>query len=256
MGYGPVPPTVRTHRVLWSGWVESARVQAAYGIGLNLDYYHIGPAFRQGNGEWAYGYFTGSGLPMRFVDEGGRILGIYQQLTQLADEHLLEVPWGGQVKLEPEAAVEVSQMLLRRSVARYPSAIVAQFHVDPYAVGGRYADLAGRWLAGTLDAAVERGIPIWSAEEWLAFVRARQDAALKDVAWDAAGRRLSFQWTAPDDLDAQLTVMVPLRHADMRLAEVELDGQVTVYHPRTLSGVEYACVSAQGGSHRALVRYA
>lgn len=39
MGYRPVPPTVRTHRVLWSGWVETARFQAVCGIRMNLDFY-------------------------------------------------------------------------------------------------------------------------------------------------------------------------------------------------------------------------
>ena len=34
-GYGPVPPTVRSHRVLWTGWTESARLQASYGMRMN-----------------------------------------------------------------------------------------------------------------------------------------------------------------------------------------------------------------------------
>jgi hypothetical protein len=255
MGYGPVPPTVRTHRVLWTGWTETARVQAGYGMGLNLDYYHIGPAFRKENGEWAYGYYTGSGLPMRFIDEQGRVLNIYQQLTQLADEHLLEVPWGGHAKLEPEDAIEVSKMLLRRSVQRFPSAIVAQFHVDPYAVGGRYADQAGRWLGGTLGDAVELGVPVWSAEQWLAFTKAREGAVLRDVTWQAAGQRLSFQLAAPADSGAQLTVMVPLRHAGAALVEAKVDGQGVAYGQRTMGGADYACVPVRGGPHDIVVRY-
>ncbi|NJN98095.1 MAG: hypothetical protein HC875_30440, partial [Anaerolineales bacterium] len=88
--YGPISPTVRTHRILWQGWVETARVQAAHNLRMNVDYYHIGSVFQKPGGEWTSGHFTGSGLPMKFVDEQGRILNVFQQLTQLVDEHLLE----------------------------------------------------------------------------------------------------------------------------------------------------------------------
>ncbi|HRE25846.1 MAG TPA: hypothetical protein PK954_04370, partial [Anaerolineales bacterium] len=67
LGYGPVSPTVRTHRILWNGWSETARVQAMHGIRMNLDFYHYGTAFQKPGGEWVNGHFTGSGLSMRFV---------------------------------------------------------------------------------------------------------------------------------------------------------------------------------------------
>jgi hypothetical protein len=255
LGYGPVPPTVRTHRVLWQGWVESARVQAAYGLRMNLDSYHIGPAFRKEDGEWAYGHFTGSGLPMKFVDAQGRILNIYQQLTQLVDEHLLQVPWGGHVKMSGQAAVEVSRQVLQRSLQGDFSAIAAQFHVDPFAVGEDYAVEAAKWLEGTLDYAALQGIPIWSAEEWLHFTEIRHDANLENVQWNPIAGRLSFQLVAQTALDIELAVMMPMQHGKAQLIEVKLDGHSIAHRERIVGGARLGWVTVGAGSHQVVATY-
>jgi hypothetical protein len=255
LGYGPVSPTVRTHRILWTGWVETARLQASYGIRLNLDYYHWGPAFCKETGEWVYGHLTGSGLPMKFVDQQGRILDIYQQLTQLADEHLLDA-MGGPAKLSAEDAVEVSRTLLRRSLDGDYNAIVAQFHVDPFHAGGEYADEAGHWLKGTLDYAAAQDIPIWSAAEWLDFTEVRHDANLEEVQWHPAAQRLSFRVAAPVVLEVELAVMIPLEHGGGRLVQVEVDGQPVVHRERKVGGVSYGWVPVGTGSRQVAATYA
>jgi hypothetical protein len=249
-----VSPTTRTHRVLWEGWVETARAQAAYGIRLNVDHYHLGTAFRNGTGEWPYGYFTGSGLPMKFVDEQGRTLNIYQQPTQLTDEHLLVMPWvtGEVAGLAAEEAVEVSQTLLRRSLDGAYGAITAQFHVDPFALGGQVAGEEAHWLEGTLDYAAAQGIPIWSALEWLRFTEVRHDANLMNVQWHPASGRLSFDLVAQAVPGIELSVMVPLQHAEARLVQIEVDGVPVEHHTRELGGVSYGWVSVSAGSHQVM----
>jgi hypothetical protein len=258
MGYGPVSPTTRTHRVLWEGWVETARAQAGYGIRLNVDHYHLGAAFRDEAGEWPCGYFTGSGLPMKFVDERGRILNTYQQPTQLADEHLLVMPWvTGEVPgLTAEEAIEVSRTLLRRSLEGAYGAITAQFHVDPFAIGGQAGNDEARWLEGTLDYAVAQGIPIWSTLQWLRFVEVRHDANLAQVQWHAASRRLSFDLVAQAVPGTELSVMIPLQHAGTRLVQTEVDGVPVEHRTRELGGVGYGWVSVSAGFHQMAAAYA
>ncbi len=251
MGYGPVSPTVRTHRILWSGWVESARFQASCGLRMNLDYYHIGPVFQNGAGDWKYGHFTGSGLPMKFVDERGRILNNYQQLTQLVDEHLLDA-LGGWAKLSADEAVEVSKMLLTSS----HTAVGAQFHIDPFHNGGFGAEEARRWLEGTLDYAAAQHIPIWSAAAWLHFIEVRNAATLKAVTWQPTGQRLSFSMTAQADPTLALTVMVPSQHKQARLIQVEVDGQPVSHHERTVDGLSYGWLSIDAGAHQVAATYA
>jgi hypothetical protein len=224
---------------------------------MNLDHYHLGPAFQNEAGEWPCGHFIGSGLPMKFTDEQGHILNIYQQLTQLADEHLLAMPWvtGEVPRLTAEEAVEVSRTLLRRSLDGAYGAITAQFHVDPFVLGGQVASDEAHWLEGTLDYAVAQDIPIWSALEWLRFIEVRHDANLVDVQWHPASHRLSFDLAAQAASDLALAVMVPLRHRDARLAQVEVDGVPVEHRTRELGSVNYGWVSTSAGFHRVVATF-
>jgi hypothetical protein len=240
VGYGPLSPTTRVHRILWDGWAESARLQAEYGFRMNLDYYHVGNAFQKPDGEWVYGHFTGSGLPMKFVDESGKILNIYQQLTQLADDHLLNLHWGGSVKLPAEQAVDVSKMLFDRSIAGGYAAIGAIFHTDPFAAGEQWAMEEGKWMDGTLEHAVNKNIPIWSAETWLDFVEARHDAVVGDIAWGQDGTVLNFTIDIPDFRSGNLSMLLPLENARQRLSGLEINGQQTGLMTHVLGNTTYA----------------
>lgn len=243
MGYGPVPPTVRTHRVLWSGWVETAQVQAKYGIRMNLDYYLIGPLFQKLDGEWAFGYFTGSGLPMRFVDEQGRLLAIYQQPTHLVDEQLIGWTWEGAPRFPPAKAVEISRALIERAAKGAWGAIGLQAHIDPFAIGGEPAAAQAAWLEGVLDAAVAYGLPIWSAQRWLQFVEARAGAVFQTVRWDPTTRQLRFQVIPAVSLAFQWEIGIPLEFQSLRLARVEADGQPIPYRERPLRGIAYGWIA-------------
>lgn len=258
-GYGPVSATVRTHRVLWSGWVETARVQAAYGIRMNMDYYHVGPSLQKPNGEWVYGHLTGSGRPMKFIDENGRLLEIYQQLTQIADEHLLpmDVPgWGGWPGLSPGEAVEVAKYLFDRSINHGDyCAIGSQFHIDPFQVGGEPAEKAAQFLDGTLRYAQEQGIPIWSAEEWLEFTQLRHDSTMQEMVWEPDAGRLGFSLLSKNDRDLTLEIMVPLRHNGQEISIIQVDGADSPYQNRVVGGVEYACVHVASPSHQFMISY-
>lgn len=256
LGYGPVPPSVRTHRILWTGWVETAWTQAAHGIRMNLDYYHYGALFQKPDGAWGEGYLTGSGLPMRFVDEQGRVLNIFQQHTHLVDEHLMEIMWGGGwAGLTAEDAVALSRLTLERALQPGQwAAIGVQFHLDPFAAGGEWAEKFGRWLEGTLDIARDLNIPIFSAVEWLTFVEARDAARFTELAW--SGDRLTFTLAAPAAEGVELTVMAPAQAAGRTLTELRVDGQPAPFSPRTIAGVAYGWTTVAAGDHSVEAIYA
>ncbi|GAP08769.1 hypothetical protein ATHL_03678 [Anaerolinea thermolimosa] len=252
-GYGPVPPTARTHRILWSGWVETARVQAAFGIGMNMDFYHYGTAFQKASGEWVYGFFNGSGLPMKFVDEEGRLLTIYQQVTQLVDEHLMKMPWGGGwAGLNADQAVGVAESLLRRASA-VGAAVAAQFHVDPFAFEEPFASNARRFMEGSLKAAVERGLPIWTAEAWYRFAEARQQARMSGWQADVPGG--SFSLELADALPAEVAILFPLHRGGARLQQIQVGGVEVAFTTVTQAGMEFGQVLLRGGRHQIDVRY-
>ncbi|MBP7998812.1 MAG: twin-arginine translocation signal domain-containing protein [Chloroflexi bacterium] len=255
LDYGPLSPTTRTHGVRWQPWVETARHQASCGLRLNLDFYHYGYTLRHENGEWGYGYFTGSGRPMRFVDEQGRLFTLYQQLTHLADDHLLKMVWGDVVGLPAEEAVWVAQTLMRQSLEGTHSAITAIFHADMFREGGTWARDEAIWLEGTLEYAAAHHIPIWSAEKWLRFTEQRNHTQLVSVVWDPATRWLRFHLTVPPIAEESLTVLVPATHGESHLAEVWVDEQVIRVESQIVGGRAYGAVVVGAGSYRIEARY-
>jgi len=259
-GYGPISQTVRTHRILWSGWMETARVQAAYGMRMNFDYYHVGPSLQKKDGEWVNGHLTGSGRPMKFIDESGRIIDLYQQLTQIADEHLIpmDVPgWGGWPNLTAQEAVEVSKHMLDRSVKHNDyCAIGGQFHVDPFQLGGDPAEKGRIFLEGTLDYADQLGVPILSAQEWLDFTDLRHDTNFTDLVWDSSASTLTFNLLPLNQLDSTLTVLIPSQYADKVLLSVTVDGVTTSTSGRlVLGGMEYAQIIVSAQEHTVKATY-
>lgn len=254
MGAGSASKTVRTHRVLWSGWVETARIQAEHGIGLNVDYYHLSPALRDQTGRWVYGHFTGSALPMKQVDEQGIILDVYQQLTQLADEHLLKVyEWGP--NLSAEEALEVSRTLIDESLANGYGPSVAQFHVDGFNPNVVFHSDAVRWMEGTVDHAKSRGVPIWSAEQWLEFVQQRRATSVTSLKWDAEHRLLRLSVEAGGSSATPIGLMLPSKYLRMRLDEVRIDGAAAAGRDKTIGGLDYRIVSVEPGRHDVDVTY-
>jgi hypothetical protein len=260
-GYGPVSKTVRTHRVLWTGWMETARLQASYGIRMNFDYYHVGPSLQKPNGEWPNGHLTGSGRPMRFIDEQGRLINLYQQHTHFADEHLIpmDVPgWGGWPQLSAREAVEVVKKLLDRSVKHNDfCALGGQFHVDPFQLGGDPAEKASAFLDGSLAYAAELGVPIWSAQEWLNFTDLRHESNFTDMFWDSNASSLTLRLLPSEQHDSTLTVLVPAQHAGKTIESLSVDGVTTpVDHRLVLGNVECTLVVVSAQEHTLKVVYA
>lgn len=255
-GYAPVAPTARTHRILWTGWVETARVQASFDVRMNLDFYHYGTALQRADGTWAYGYFNGSGLPMKFVDEQGRVLDSFQQVTQLVDEHLIKMPWGGGwANLSGDAAVEVARTAIDRALRSAPAALGAQFHIDPFAAGGEFAANATRFLEGTLEYAAARGVPIWTAEKWLGWCEARHDATFENVTWDANTRELSFTLQRRELAEARIEALVPAQFNGLRVMRVLVGEMLMPPRVREVGGIEFVAILIPTGTHRVAVQF-
>jgi hypothetical protein len=245
-GYGPLPPTVRTHRILWHGWVENARVQAQYGLRMNLDHYHSGPVVRRTDGTWTRGYLNGSGLPMRFVSEAGVLLSVYQQPTHLVDEHLMDVfSTGFEVGLDGDAAAAVTIAQIAESVAQYPAALGLQCHIDPFLFGGATAERVGRWLEQTLAYAAAQQVPILSAERWLAFTEARHATQILAQRWDRTTRRLDLELQVPAQPTGSMILLLPEVHAGATLRQINATATTDVR--QQIAGRNYQSVALSAG---------
>src|SRR5207244_108226 len=78
----PAPVTNRTHCIAWSDYVSQPKIELNHGIRFDTNYYYW-------PGTWVQdrpGFFTGSGMPMRFADVDGSAIDVYQATTQMTDE--------------------------------------------------------------------------------------------------------------------------------------------------------------------------
>ena len=103
--YGYPPKTTRHHCVIWPGWVETAQALADAGFRMDTN-------FRAGD-HLQYGYLTGSGLPMRFIDEEGAFIELFEQETLFCDDYVL-VDKSFLPPLSEEQAIAVSEAVYRR----------------------------------------------------------------------------------------------------------------------------------------------
>jgi hypothetical protein len=238
-GLGAPSRTTRMHQIEWPSWVGPAKSEAAAGIGMDTTFYTWGPAVTYADGHQAHGFINGSGLPMRFVDETGALVPVYQQVTSLIDEQLVVSSYSE--LLSVSAALGVSRQLIDDSQAGGYSAITTQFHTDYYT----WAEVQP-WAEGTLDYAVSLGVPIWTAERWLRFNEARAATAVGNVSWSAP--TLTFTVSVPAGAEAQ-SVTLPALYAGLALSSLTVDGAGVTPVTHAISGRDTLFFNVPAGTH-------
>jgi hypothetical protein len=159
---GAPPRTVRHHFLRWWGYDDPLRLQAELGFWMGLDFVSIEPRFP------GPGFQFGSGRPLRPQRLDGSMLPILSQPTQVEDD-VLTGDFGYSARLTSrEAVVAIAQLMDAAVLWRVP--VTANLH--PLVVAGDQ----GRLLDGLLAAAVDRGLPIVSAERWAVASWARLHA--------------------------------------------------------------------------------
>jgi hypothetical protein len=240
----PRSNTVRIHRYEWEGWTSAADIEAAHNIALDVSFAAWGAWLQKSDNTWPHGYMTGSGLPMKFVGANGTLSPVYQQLTTLTDDQLL-TPQNGAEGLTGSEAVAVSKGLIDASLAGYYSALTELHHVDFYA---SEPDLQ-TWLKGSVDYAVNKGVPIWNADTWLGFTQLRHDANYNNIAWNASTGVLSFAIAMTTSPGLTPTTILPLSYGGQALRSVAVDGRTITYTVQTIKSTNVAFVSMPGGNH-------
>jgi len=244
------PPSgvVRNHQVAWQGWTDGASIAAQNGYLMDTNFYHYGGWLQATDGSWPHGYITGSGQPMKFVAADGSILPVYQQLTPLVDEQM--VAGNALEQLTAGQAISVSQQVIDASLSGDYAALVAQLHVDYY-----YPDGGQTWGEGTIDYAKAVGVPVWSADEWLAFTKMRDGAQLANISWDSALKRLSFTLTTAGSPGATVSIMLPWDYENLGLAGVTVDGNSEPFSVEKINGKRVAMVSVPVGVRSVVASY-
>lgn len=213
----------RTHCIPWSDWSSLPAASLANGIRIDMGYYYW-------PGSWVQdrpGFFTGSGMPMRYADTAGSMIDVYQLANQLVNENQQSYP-------------AATNALLDRALGAEGYYAVLGTH-DDYSGGSAFSE-------GILASAKSRGVAVVSADQMLTWLDGRNAAAMRSVTWD--GGTLSFAVTRSDDARG-LTGMVPIESSAGTLQQLTRNGTAVTTKTETIKGVDYAMYSASVGSYEA-----
>uniref|UniRef100_A0A832I353 DUF4082 domain-containing protein n=1 Tax=Eiseniibacteriota bacterium TaxID=2212470 RepID=A0A832I353_UNCEI len=216
--------THRTHCIAWSDWTSQAALQAARGVRLDVNYYYWPPAWVQNRP----GLFTGSAMPMRYAALDGTMIDCYQAATQMTDESGQSYPF-------------TVNTLLDRALGPdgYYGAFCTNIHLD-----GSSETINQQVVQSALD----RGVPVVSAAQMLAWLDGRNASTFQNLTWDGAHLAFSIAVGAGAN---NLRAMLPAQRGAATLQALTRDGAPVTYATETIKGVAYAVFPAAAGDYAA-----
>ena len=178
--YGHESVTYRGHSVIWVGWTEMAKYLRENEVRLDTN-------FAPGRFHHA-GYVNGSGLPVKFMDEDGRLLDIYEQTTMSTDDG-----WTADKIFATPLSVEECIALSKEQA----DAAIEQFHTVYHPYFHPLRTRAGptssqQWLEGVLGYCREREFHFVSGVDWVNFNDGRRSLQLTAYEFDPESLSLRF----------------------------------------------------------------
>ena len=239
------PVTTRDHFLIWASNGsngtpdQTAQAKLFQNAGIQLD-----TTFSSFPKRW--GYMTGSGLPMRFLDtQSGALIPVYEQATQYEDDiQLLSAGYSLSWDLATASAHYLQS--LSDSENKYNTVVTMLFHPDEWLANNHSA-----FATPVLQYAQSHQIPMPSTASWLSFWSARSATAFSSRTF--ASNTLNFTAAgAPNGL----TFLVPLSSANSAVSAVSVDGTAQSYSVLAFQGLSYAAVNLSAGTHAISVTYA
>jgi hypothetical protein len=230
--FGHASRTLRSHWLQWCGYSQQPKLLAEVGVAMDTNYVSTRPSHGK--------FMTGSGRPVRFVGEDGEIIPVWQQATQLEDDVLLRTPNGTNphtFNLTTREGVALVTQLLTASIDHHHTPIMMNVH-PPF-----YSRFSGEWLNRTMAFAREAGVPIWCAEEWLAFVEARDAVRIEDSSHSDGRLTFHVQRTRGN---ADLSLCLPVFHRGKTLKALTRSGEPVEFVQMTIQERPTAFVSLDG----------
>jgi len=221
------PVTNRVECSAWTHYAIQPQIELTHGIRLDASYEYW-PA------SWVAdrpGFFTGSGMPMRYVDAAGALVDVYQSATTLTDESGQTYP----------ATID---NLLDNAVGSngYYGVFTVAIHGDPAS-----SDTANAIVAS----ARARGVPVVSARQMLEWLDGRNGSSFQTLAW--SGTTLSFTVdVAPGANGLQVMLPTNILTQSRRLTSITVNGNPVAFTRQTIKGIEYAIFTVAAGSYQAI----
>ncbi|WP_313937732.1 DUF4082 domain-containing protein [Anabaena azotica] len=222
----PAPVTQRHHCLVWSDWFTTPQVESNYGIRLDTTYYYW-PSSWVNNRP---GFFTGSGMPMRFANKNGAIIDVYGAATQLTDESGQIYPFSINTLLDRAIGAE-----------GYYGVFNVNAHTD-------FPNLPES--DAVVTSAKARGVPVVSAKQVLQWLDGRNSSSFQSLVWNL--NTLSFTINKGANTNG-LQAMLPVRFGNLLLSSIISNGNSVAYSKQTIKGIDYAFFPGNNGAY--IARY-
>jgi hypothetical protein len=251
--YGLNMRTIVNHWFVWCGkdsdgkqeFSAQAELEAGNGLEMDVNYAH----YDNNSGEGHFlgptgtnqGNFTGSGLIMKFASAKGKVLNIYQHLNNVYDQQYTE-------KNDAEGFYECFRGLVDRSLQNEIYTFISiKSHNDEY-----YFSRSS--LMRMLMYAGSKGIPVWTVQKLLDFIRMKDQASFDRI--NMTGNRLIFSINSSLEHSSGLTFMVPFNHGNKKIEKIKRDGSDLPFIIKQIKGRMYALASVRPGiNHSIVVNY-
>ncbi len=219
--------TQRHHCIAWSDWANSAKVQLANGMRLDTSYYYWPPSWILNRP----GYFSGSGMPMRFADLDGSFVDVYQVATQLTDESGQSYP------------LHIDTLLNKALGAEgYFGAVTVNAHTDLGTIPESTA---------VVSSAVARGVPIITSRQMLNWLDFRNSSFFSAMSWSTNTLSFSVTQGAASTTVPQngLQILLPYTSIGGILVNLKVNNVDTSFTIKTIKGVVYATFTGVPGNY-------
>lgn len=242
--------TVVNHWFVWCGnnakgekdFTAQAKIEEQNGILLDANYAHYDNGANQGHFLGPFGInqgnYTGSGLPMKFTDEQGGIINVYQHFNGVYDQQYMEHD-------DKDGFYNCFKGLVDRSI---DSGIYSFVSVKAHNAEYFFSE---KPLMKMLDYANSKKIPVWTELKLLEFLKAKEAVSFTDIEWKNNVLSFSIQSLVPDA--SQLTCMIPAVYNGRKIDQIVVDEKITGYTIEAVKGSNYAFLPFTPGTNLKVV---
>jgi hypothetical protein len=239
--------TVTNHWFVWCGknregtardFTAQAKIEEANGTEIDCNYAHYDNNSNQGHFLGSLGTnqgnYTGSGLTMKFSDEQGKIINVYQHLNNVYDQQYME-------NKDQEGYYNCFKGLMDRSLDHEVySYISIKAHNNEYY-------FSKKPLMKMLDYAKSKNIPVWTVINLLGFLKAKDEASFSDIKF--INDRLSFNIKSSLKHTSSLNCMLPFIFNGKKINKVMVNGKSASFYVKKIKGSEYAMLAIIPGAN-------
>lgn len=242
--YGINQRTNVNHWFVWCGrdadgkpdFTAEAKIEAMNGIEMDVNYAHYDGGSTQGRFLGPLGInqgtYEGSGMIMKFCDNDGKIIDVYQHYNNVYDQQYEEIK-------DSAGFYNCFRGLLDRSLN---NEVYSYISIKSHNWAYYYTKTP---LMKMLDYANQNHIPVWTVVKLLDFIKMKDEAAFNDIIW--SGNKLSFSLTSSLKHTNKLTFMLPEVYGKMQIRNIISNGISIPFITQSVKGCKYAFVSVEGG---------